>query len=75
MTANDLHLVLRAFCRRRHFRPFWLEFHSGDRVKVVHPEIVERSGNLFGFREPNGAYRVFAADSVCQLLEEPAENS
>ena len=66
--------ALQGFNRRRPFRPFYLEFFSGDRVKVTHPEVIERSGELFGIRGPNRAYRMFAADSVCQLLEEPAEN-
>lgn len=75
MKAATLERALQAFTRRRPFRPFWLEFHSGDRVKVVHPEVIERSGELFSFRATNGAFRVFAGDSVCQLLELPAENA
>ena len=75
MNPAALEVALRFFARRRRFRPFWLEFLSGDRLKATHPEAVRRVGELFAFRSPDGAYRLFAADSVCQLLDEPAENS
>ena len=74
MKPAVLDRALQAFIRRRPFRPFCLEFFSGDRVKVTHPEVIERAGELFGLRAANRAYRIFAADSVCQLLEEPTEN-
>ena len=74
MTPTALELALRSFARRRRFRWFWLELLSGDRIKVTHPEAVRKVGELFAHRSPDGAYRLFAAESVCQLLEEPAEN-
>ncbi len=74
MKPSALEHALRLLVRRHPFRPFWFEFFSDDRVKVAHPEVIERSGELFGIRGPNRAYRMFAADSVCQLLEEPAES-
>lgn len=76
MKPAALETALRSFAHRRPFRPFWLEFFSGDRVQVTHPEVVvERVGDLFIFRGPNRAVRVFAADSVCQLLELPTDGT
>lgn len=74
MTSAALEAALRFFARRRRIRFFWLAFFSGDRIKVTHPEAVRRIGELFAHRGPDDAYRLFAADSVCQLLEEPTEN-
>ena len=69
MKRSALEQALQAFAQRRPFRPFWLEFFSGDRVKVTHPEVIEQVGDLFDLRTPNRAYRVFTAESVCQLLD------
>ena len=73
MTSAALEAALRFFARRRPFRPFWLEFLSGDRIKATHPEAVRLVGALFVYRSPDGALRLFAAESVCQLLEEPVD--
>lgn len=70
MTANLLEFAVRSFTRRRPFRAFWVEFLSGDRLLVTHPEVVVRSKELFVFRGTSGGHRVFAADSVCQLIEQ-----
>lgn len=72
MTPAALEAVLRSFARRRRFRPFWVELMSGDRIKATHPEAVRRVGELFVYRSADGAFRFFGAESVCQLLEEPA---
>lgn len=75
MTSSALETVLRSFARRHPFRPFWLELMSGDRIKATHPEAVRRTGELFSYRGTDGAHRFFAAESVCQVLEEPVEKS
>ena len=67
---------LRAFLRRRPFRPFLIDFVSGDRVRVTHPEAVYPVGNLWAHvAGPGRQHRVFAPGAVCQLLDppEPAE--
>ena len=71
MTAEDLERALRALARRRSFRPFLIEFHSGDRLLVSHPEAVQRYGELFLHRGTDRSQRVFAGPSVCQLIDPP----
>jgi hypothetical protein len=72
MSGDELHRALRVFNTRRPFRPFLLEFLSGDRVLLAHPESVDRRGDLFLCRDANGVQRLFTAASVCQLLEASA---
>jgi hypothetical protein len=71
MTANELEQALRALTRRQPFRLFFIEFVSGDRLLVSHPEAVNRYGELFLFRGPNRDQRIFAGASVCQLIDPP----
>jgi hypothetical protein len=69
MTADALERALRAFARRAPFRPFLIEFTSGDRVPVAHPEAVGRRGELFLYRGRDHGQRVFHSSSVCQLID------
>ena len=73
MTPEMLERALRAFAHRRPFRPFWMEFFSGDRVLVSHPEATERFGGLFLYRGADRVHRLFAAQAVCQLVEHLAQ--
>jgi hypothetical protein len=72
MTGDELERGLRAFTRRRPFRTFLLEFVSGDRIQISHPEAIDRFGELFLYRAPDRSQRIFAASGVCQLID-PAE--
>ena len=72
MTVNGLDTSLRAFARRRPFKHFLLEFFSGDRIVVRHPEAVLIRPDVVVFTSPAGAYHLFESDSVCQLLDLPA---
>ena len=47
MTEDHFRLALRAFVQRRPFRPFLLEFVSGDRVRVGSPGSRRRAGRRF----------------------------
>ena len=71
MTQAQFDLALRAFCRRRPFCNFVIEFTSGNQVWVRHPEAVRRWGDLYMMRSPDGGSVVFAAESVSRLLDEP----
>ncbi len=71
MTADDLERGLRALVRRRPFRRFLIEFHSGDRLLVSQPEAIVRQGELFFYRGPDRSHRIFAGPSVCQLIDPP----
>ena len=74
MNAAALEYALRVFAHRRPFRAFWLEFVTGERVKVTHPELVMRWREVFVFRASGGDVRLFAAESVCQLLAQNSEH-
>ena len=69
MTTEMLKLVLRSFNRRRPFLPFLIDFNSGDRVLVTHPEAIDQVDEFFVHRAPNRVRRVFVGSSVCQLLD------
>jgi hypothetical protein len=69
MTADDLERALRSLTRRAPFRSFQIELNSGDRLLVSHPEAVDRYGDLFLYRGPDGGHRLFAGPSVCQLID------
>jgi hypothetical protein len=71
MTGDDLDRALRALTRRHPFRPFHIEFISGDRVLVSHPESIDRQGEVFLYRGPDWGHRIFAAVGVCQLIAPP----
>ncbi len=69
MTADDLERTLNFLGRRRPFRNFFIEFNSGDRLYVSHPEAVARYGELFMYRGPDRAQRIFSGTGVCQLID------
>jgi hypothetical protein len=69
MTTENLDRGLRAFCRRRPFQDFLIEFHSGDRLQINHPEAVARFHDFLVFRSPQSRYRIFDSSSVNQLLD------
>jgi hypothetical protein len=46
-----------------------VEFISGTRMLVTHPEAIDRHGDLFSCRGGDSIKRVFTAASVCQLAE------
>jgi hypothetical protein len=71
MTTADFVRTLRSFHRRRPFWPYLIELVSGDRLPVSHPEVIERSGQLFVYRSPSRQARVFAASAVCQVIDLP----
>jgi hypothetical protein len=75
MTADDFVRAFRAFARRQPFRPFLIEFHSGHRIVVSHPEAVARYRELFLYRGPDRGQRIFAGTSVGQLIDRPAGGS
>jgi hypothetical protein len=73
MTKDQFDAGYRAFCRRLPFRAFLIELTSGNQLLIGHPEAVRVQADLYLMRRPDGGYVVFAADSVCRLLDLPAE--
>ena len=73
MSSNDLAIALRAFTKRRPFRPFIIELKSGTQFVVTHPEAIDRKENFFVFWGPKFSHAVFTGESVCQLIAPPPE--
>ncbi|HEV3237033.1 MAG TPA: hypothetical protein VGZ25_08595 [Gemmataceae bacterium] len=71
MTTDEFDTAYRAFCRRRPFRAFLIEFNSGSPIQIGHPEAVRNEGVLYAMRCPDGRHVVFAAESVCRFLDPP----
>jgi hypothetical protein len=69
MTLAGFARALRAFTERRPFRPYMIEFHSGNRVRVSHPEAAAIRGDVTVYRSPANQHRLFDSTSVCQLLD------
>jgi hypothetical protein len=69
MTREQFDAAYRAFCRRRPFRAFLIEFTSGNQLLIGHPEAVRNEGQLYVARCPDGGYVVFAAESVSRLVD------
>jgi hypothetical protein len=71
MTKDQFEAAYQGFGRRRPFRAFLMEFNSGRQVIVSHPEAVRSEGDVYVLRRPDGGHVVFAAESVCRLLDVP----
>jgi hypothetical protein len=71
MTSAQFDRALQAFCVRRPFSNFVVEFMSGNHVLVRHPEAIRRWGDLYTMRLPDGGNIVFPAESVSRLLDVP----
>jgi hypothetical protein len=69
MTNNQFDAVCRAFSRRRPFRTFHLEFTSGARIEVRHPEAIRTESSLYVLRTFDGANVVFASESIVRVVD------
>ena len=74
MTIDSFARFLRVFSTRSPFRPYLIEFVSGDRLEIRHPEAISLAGEVFYFRAPNREQRLFEADAVVQFID-PAPSS
>jgi hypothetical protein len=72
MNAQNFALVVAAFARRRPFRPFAVELHSGHRVRVHHPEALTLRGTLAIFVTPAATHVLFDAEAVSRVCDEAA---
>ncbi len=75
MTMDQFDAAYRAFCGRRPFRTFLIEFSSGSQLQIAHPEAVRNEDVLYAMRRPDGGHVVFAAESVVRLLDPPTTTS
>lgn len=68
MTKKEFEVALRAFVKRRPFKPFLIEFLSGDRLLITHPEALDIQAGFYVHTRKNQGHRVFTSGGVCQLL-------
>ncbi len=73
MTNDQLEAALRTYNRRQPFRPFLLEFVSGEQVSVVHREAIASFHDLWLYRGPKRAQTLFPSSSVCRILDTSPE--
>jgi hypothetical protein len=71
VTDQELEWALRAYTRRRPFRPFLIEFVSGSQVRMEHPDAIAFVKPLWLYRGPKRAQTLFASSAVCRLLDVP----
>jgi len=71
MTLDGFERMLQLFNTRAPFRTYSIEFASGDRVHIRHPEAISRNGDFFYFRSPNREQRLFEAGAVIQFIDPP----
>jgi hypothetical protein len=69
MTPAGFARALRSFAERRPFQRFLIEFHSGDRIPIGHPEAAAIRTDVVIYRSPAMHFRLFDSTSVCQLLD------
>ena len=68
MTKKEFEAALRAFIGLRPFKPFLIEFSSGDRLLVTHPEALDIQVGFYVHTRKAQGHRVFTCGGVCQLL-------
>lgn len=68
MSWENYEQWLRVLMHRAPFRPFLIEFISGDRILISHPETVMRVANIFAYRSPDRGQRLFDPQSVSQFI-------
>lgn len=69
MTADAFRISLRGFCRQVPLRPFVLEMHTGDQIRISHPEAVRIFGDVVMHTSAGKRSRLFDSTSVLQLVE------
>ncbi len=71
MNTSNLLRVIKAFEKRKPFRPYLIELVSGDRIQVTHPEAVGLDGDLLHLEGLDSRHRLLEASAVCQVLDYP----
>jgi hypothetical protein len=74
MTRDNFERVLRAFQRRAPFRPFPVEFVSGERIAVDHAEALVTRGGVAVFISAGGVPTLFDHESVSDVIKSLSQN-
>ena len=73
MTHDSFERALRAFQQRTPFRPFSVEFVSGERIAIDHPEALIVRAGVAVFISSKGVPTLFDHESVSELIGEVTE--
>ena len=71
MTFENFLRSWQACIRRRPFRPYRLQFITGETITILHPEAIRLYRQTASLVEPTGQVRLFDAQSICQFLSPP----
>ena len=68
MLPKNFERTLRALVRRKPFRPFSVEFVSGARINVDHPEALVFRGGVAVYLSSKGVPTLFDHEGVSELI-------
>lgn len=72
VNAESFEKVLRAMINRRPFKPFTVEFKTGQRVEVDAPDATLMRQHVAIYIAPGFVPIYFDSDSVIQIIDSPA---
>ena len=75
MNVDEFDATVQAFCGRRPFRTFQIEFTSGAQMLVKQPEAIRQRGLFYVLRSPDHGFTLFVPESVTRLLDLPNSTS
>jgi hypothetical protein len=74
MVAETFSQALRAFARRKPFKPFIVELVSGERILVEHPEALAFRGGVAVYISPRGEFALFDHEGVAEVLDQASSS-
>jgi hypothetical protein len=75
MTAVNFDRTLRAYQKRKPFKPFTVALVNGDRFQVDHPEALVLRAGVAVYVDPEGVPTIFDHEGVNQVIGEPLKKS
>jgi hypothetical protein len=73
MVAETFAQALRAFARRKPFKPFVVELMNGERIVVEHPEALAFNAGAAVYVSPRREFALFDHEGVTDVRDLPAE--
>jgi hypothetical protein len=68
MTEENFFEAVRLFCKRKPFRPYFIEFLTGDRLLISHPEAVIRLKKLAILTTTSSQHHLFDGSTVSRVV-------
>jgi hypothetical protein len=73
MVAETFAQALRAFSRRKPFKPFLVELVNGERIFVEHPEALAFNGRAAVYISPRSEFALFDNEGVADVKDQTSE--